>query len=254
MSTQSAKPVLPPSAQTTRTGIRPFPVIKMALAAAVLLGVLLAGRRAAALIPAFTMWVDGLGVWGPLVFAVGYVLATVAFVPGSVLTLAAGAIFGLAKGTALVFLAATTGAAAAFLVSRYVARAAVERRLAGNQRFAAIDQAIGRQGRRIVMLLRLSPVFPFNLLNYGLGLTKVRFVDYLVASVGMLPGTVLYVYYGKVVGDVALLAGGSAVQRGPAYYAVLGLGLAATIVVTTVVTRTARRALQEETGGHSSEN
>ena len=82
----------------------------------------------------------------------------------------------------------------------------------------------GPQGRKIVLLLRLSPVFPFNLLNYALGLTRVRFADYLVASIGMLPGTLLYVYYGKVAGDVARLAGGAAVQRGAAYYGVAGAG------------------------------
>ena len=208
---------------------------------------LVVGRRLGALIPAFAAWVDGLGVWGPAAFVAGYALATVAFVPGSLLTLAAGAIFGLGKGTALVLVAATLGASAAFLVSRYLARGLVERRLAGNERFAAIDRAIGAEGRKIVLLLRLSPVFPFNLLNYALGLTRVRFVDYLVASVGMLPGTLLYVYYGKVAGDVARLAGGTAIRRGPAYYGLVALGLLATVVVTTLVTRTARRALRAVT-------
>ncbi|MEP7176859.1 MAG: TVP38/TMEM64 family protein [Gemmatimonadales bacterium] len=211
----------------------------------------LAGRKAGALIPAFSAWVDGLGVWGPVAFVAGYALAVVAFVPGSLLTLAAGAIFGVVKGTAFVLIAATLGASAAFLVSRYLARGFVERRLEGNERFAAIDRAIGSEGRKIVFLLRLSPVFPFNLLNYALGLTRVRFADYLVASIGMLPGTLLYVYYGKVAGDVARLAGGAPVERGAAYYGVLGLGLLATIVVTTLVTRTARRALKEATDdGH----
>jgi uncharacterized membrane protein YdjX (TVP38/TMEM64 family) len=148
-----------------------------------------------------------------------------------------------------VFIAATLGASAAFLVSRYLARRAVESRLADNPRFAAIDKAVGAQGRKIVFLLRLSPVFPFNLLNYALGLTKVRFIDYFIASLGMLPGTVLYVYYGKLAGDVAALAGGAAVQKDAAYYAVLALGLVATVVVTTIVTRTARRALREATDG-----
>ncbi len=208
-----------------------------------------AGRKAGALIPAFSAWVDGLGVWGPVAFVGGYALAAVAFVPGSLLTLAAGAIFGLGKGTALVLIAATLGASAAFLVSRYLARGFVERRLAGNERFAAIDRAIGTQGRKIVFLLRLSPIVPFNLLNYALGLTRVRFADYLVASIGMLPGTLLYVYYGKVAGDVARLAGGAPVERGPAYYAVLGVGLLATVVATTLITRTARRALDEATSG-----
>jgi len=210
---------------------------------------LVAGRRLGALIPAFTTWVDGLGVWGPVAFVVGYAIATVAFVPGSLLTLAAGAVFGLGKGTALVLVAATLGASAAFLVSRYAARGLVERRLAGNERFAAIDRAIGTEGRKIVLLLRLSPVFPFNLLNYALGLTRVRFADYLVASIGMLPGTLLYVYYGKVAGDVARLAGSPAVPRGAAYYGFVALGLVATVIVTTLVARTARRALQEVTDG-----
>jgi uncharacterized membrane protein YdjX (TVP38/TMEM64 family) len=182
------------------------------------------------------------------VFAAAYAAATVAFVPGSLLTLAAGAIFGLVKGTLLVFAAATVGAGLAFLVSRHLARSAVERRLAGNARFGAIDRAVAREGRKIVFLLRLSPVFPFNLLNYALGLTRVRFGDYLIASVGMLPGTLLYVYYGALAGEVAIVAGGGAPAKGAGYYAVLALGLAATIAVTALVTRTARRALREATG------
>lgn len=220
----------------------------LALAAGLAL-LVLAGREAAAAVPRFSAWVDGLGAWGVVAFVIGYAVATVAFVPGSLLTLGAGAIFGLAQGTALVLVAATLGASAAFLVSRYVARGAVERRLAGNPRLAAIDRAIGEQGWKIVLLLRLSPVFPFNLLNYALGLTRVRFRDYAAASIGMLPGTLLYVYYGKVVGDVARLAGGAGVARGRGYYAVLALGLVATLLVTTIVTRIARRALEEATGG-----
>jgi uncharacterized membrane protein YdjX (TVP38/TMEM64 family) len=225
-------------------------VARALLALAAVAALVVAGRKAGALIPAFSAWVAGLGVWGPVAFVAGYAIAAVAFVPGSLLTLAAGAIFGVGKGTLLVLLAATLGASAAFLVSRYLARGFVERRLAGNERFAAIDRAIGSQGRKIVFLLRLSPVFPFNLLNYALGLTRVRFADYLVASVGMLPGTLLYVYYGKVAGDVARLAGGAPMRRGPAYYGVLVLGLVATVVATTLITRIARRALQEVTDGY----
>jgi uncharacterized membrane protein YdjX (TVP38/TMEM64 family) len=233
---------VPPSAR------RPLPAGKLLIGAAAIAGLIVVGRQAGAYIPQFAQWVNGLGVWGPLVFILGYVAATVAFVPGSLLTLAAGAIFGLGRGVAYVFVAAVLGSAAAFLVSRYVARAAIERRLADNPRFAAIDRAVGARGLEIVLLLRLSPVFPFNLLNYALGLTKVRFIDYLAAAVGMLPGTVLYVYYGKLAGDVAALAGGAAPEKGMGYYAVLILGLVATIVVTTFVTRMARRALKEATG------
>ena len=99
-------------------------------------------------------------------------------------------------------------------------------------RFAAIDRAVGAQGRKIVFLLRLSPIFPFNLLYYALGLTRVRLADYLVASLGMIPGTLLYVYSGKLAGDVAAVAGGAGVERGAGYYALLGLGFLATVVVT----------------------
>jgi uncharacterized membrane protein YdjX (TVP38/TMEM64 family) len=224
------------------------PTVLILVATVVVIGALLGGRELAAVIPAFADRVRSLGALGPVVFVFGYALAAVAFVPGSLLTLAAGAIFGLGPGVVLVFLGATLGAAAAFLVARYVARRPIERALAGNERFAAIDRAIGRDGRWIVFLLRLSPVFPFNLLNYGLGLTTVRFRDYLMASVGMIPGTILYVYYGKIAGDVVALAGGVAPARGPAHYAVLGLGLAATIAVTVMVTRTAKRALTEAVG------
>jgi uncharacterized membrane protein YdjX (TVP38/TMEM64 family) len=205
----------------------------------------LVARAAGGYLPAFAAWVEGLGALGPLVFVAGYAVATVALVPGSLLTLAGGAIFGIVQGTLWVMLGASLGAIAAFLVARYLARGAVERRLARYPRFGALDRAIARQGRRIVFLLRLSPVFPFALLNYALGLTRVRLFDYALACIGMLPGTLLYVYYGKVVGDVAAIAAGMAPERGAAHYVVLGLGLLATVVVTTLVTRIASRALRE---------
>ena len=159
-------------------------------------------------LPEFSAWVDGLGVWGPVVFVLGYTVATVAFIPGSLLTLAGGAIFGLAEGTALVFAGASLGATAAFLASRYMVRGAIERRVAAEPRFAAIDRAVGREGFKIVLLLRLTPVVPFVLLNYALGLTRVKLRDYVLAFSGMLPATLLYVYYGKVVGDLAEIAAG----------------------------------------------
>jgi len=218
------------------------------LVVAAVIALVVVGRSAGDALPRFAGWVEDLGWWGPVVFVVAYAAGVVAMVPGSVLTLAAGAIFGLVQGVVYVFVAATLGAAAAFLVSRHLARALVERRLEGNERFSAIDRAVGNEGRKIVFLLRLSPVFPFSLLNYALGLTRVGFWDYLVASVGMIPGTVLYVYYGKLAGDVASLAGGAEIERGVGYWAVLLLGLAATVAVTALVTRSARRALAAATG------
>lgn len=218
-------------------------ILIAAFVAVALVAVLAGGRQLAALLPAFTAWVEGLGAAGPIAFAAGYILATVLFVPGSLLTLAAGALFGLVKGTLIVMLAASVGASAAFLIARYLARDRIARRVRDDARYAAIDSAIGRAGLKIVVLLRLSPVFPFNLLNYALGLTSVRFVDYLVACLAMLPGTLLYVYYGRVIGDVAALAAGARADRGTADYLLLGIGLLATIIATTVITRTARREL-----------
>ncbi len=205
------------------------------------------GRQLAARIPEFAQYLASLGPMASLLFVFGYIVATIAFVPGSVLTLAAGAIFGLTTGVALVFVAATTGSTIAFLISRYLVRGAVERRVADNTRFRAVDRAIAENGRRIVFLLRLSPVFPFALLNYALGLTQISLRDYMLASIGMLPGTILYVYYGKLAGDVARVAGGTTPPRDAGYYLVLALGLVATIVVTTLVTRMARTALRAAT-------
>ncbi len=218
------------------------------LAALAVMAVVLLGRQGVAALPGFVDWVRGLGPLAPVIFVLGYVVATVAFIPGSLLTLAAGAIFGIPLGTAVVFVGAVLGASAAFALSRTVLRGPIARKVAGDARFAAIDEAVAREGRRIVFLLRLSPAFPFNLMNYALGLTRVRYVDYLVASVGMLPGTLLYVYSGKIAGDVATLAGGAAPPRGAGYYLVLTVGLVATLAVTMMVTRLARRALADATG------
>jgi uncharacterized membrane protein YdjX (TVP38/TMEM64 family) len=220
---------------------------------AVIGALVLGGRTLIGPLQQFAAWVQGLGIWGPVVFVLGYAVATVAFAPGSVLTLAAGALFGLVSGTIYTLAGATLGASLAFLVARYVARRAVERKIAGNQRFQAIDRAVGREGFKIVALLRLSPVFPFNLLNYALGLTRVRFWDYFAASVAMLPGTLLYVYYGKAAGSLAsAFAGrGAPAAEAPskgASWVLLGVGLLATVAVTTYVTRLAGKALRQELG------
>lgn len=220
--------------------------VKAGVAVAALAALFLAGREVAGEIPRFAAWVASLGVWGPVAFIAGYTVAAVLFIPGSWLTLAAGAIFGVAWGVVYVMTGATTGAALAFLIARYLARDRLERRLGADARFAAIDRAVGDEGTRLVVLLRLTPVVPFNLLNYTLGLTRVRFTHYLAGSIGMLPATILYVFTGRLAGDLATLAaGGAATPRGGAYYAFLGLGLGATLAVTVVVTRMARRALGE---------
>ena len=186
--------------------------------------------------------IEGLGPWGPVLFVLLYIVAAVLFVPGSALTLGAGALFGVGLGSVLVSLGATLGATAAFLVGRYFARDWVAKKIEGNTAFAAIDRAVAAEGWKIVGLTRLSPAFPFSLLNYAFGLTRVSLRDYVLASwIGMMPGTVMYVY----LGSLARAAGDR--QRTPGEWALLALGLAATIAVTVFITRIARAALAKRT-------
>jgi uncharacterized membrane protein YdjX (TVP38/TMEM64 family) len=221
--------------------------LKILAALAALAAVLWLGRLGGGYVPQFREWVEGLGFWGPAVFVLGYAVATVAFLPGSLLTLAAGATFGLVEGTLWAFLGATLGSSASFLIARYAARGWVERKLEGRAKLRAIDRAVGREGWKVVALLRLSPAIPYNVLNYLLGLTRVRYLHYLAASVAMLPGTLLYVYYGKVAGDVVSAAGGAG-EKTAWDWALLGVGLAATLAVTVLITRKARAALAEVEG------
>jgi len=232
-------PLLMPDETAPPRGRRGFVV-----AAAVIVGAILLFGGLHPYLVRFALWIEQLGVWGPVVFIAGYAIGTVAFIPGALLTLAGGAVFGLTEGTVYVFLGETLGGAAAFLLSRRLGRRAFEHRLARNPRFRAIDRAIAGEGLKIVFLLRLAPIFPFCFLNYALGLTEIRFRDYLLASLGMLPGTVAYVYYGKLVGDVAALAHGVPMTAGVVSYTLSAVGLIATVLVTVTVARMARSALE----------
>jgi uncharacterized membrane protein YdjX (TVP38/TMEM64 family) len=196
-------------------------------------------------------WIGKLGPRGPVIFVGIYVVATVLFIPGSVLTLGAGAVFGVVLGSVCVSISATLGATAAFLVGRYLARDAIARKIEQNEKFAAIDRAVADEGWKIVFLTRLSPVFPFTLLNYAFGLTRVKLSHYVLASwIGMMPGTVMYVYLGSLVN-----VGAGHRQRTTGEWAVYGVGLLATIAVTVFVTRLARKALAKKISssetGHS---
>ena len=194
--------------------------------------------------------IDRLGVIGAIVFIGVYSLATVAFLPGSILTLGAGVVFGVVKGSLYVFLGATLGATLAFLTGRYLARDFVAKRLDGNDRFEAIDQAVGEAGFQIVLLTRLSPLFPFNLLNYAYGLTQVKLQDYVLASVGMIPGTILYVYIGSLFSNLAdLFAHSQERSKTPLELVLYGMGLVITLGGTVYVTQIARQALQRKISG-----
>ena len=191
-------------------------------------------------------WVDDLGAIAPIAFILIYIVSTVAFLPGSVLTLGAGVVFGVIQGSIYVFIGATIGATLAFLVGRYLARGWISKKIAGNKKFSAIDRAVGNEGFKIVTLTRLSPIFPFNLLNYGLGVTGVSLKDYVLASVGMIPGTIMYVYIGSLAGNIATIGSETQPDANPiAQWAIRILGFAATVAVTLYVTKIARKALDE---------
>ena len=195
----------------------------------------------------FNDWVGQMGVAGVFIFIGVYALATVLLAPGSILTFGAGFAFGLWKGFLAVSAGATLGASLAFLIGRFIARDKVEAIARRNETFREIDNAIGEEGAKLIFLLRLSPVIPFNLSNYFYGLTAVRFWPYALASwIGMMPGAFLYVYIGTAGRDAVLAAaGGEAIKRGWQYWTFTGVGLAATIIVTIWVTKIARSALRK---------
>lgn len=191
-------------------------------------------------------WINNQGALGGIVFILLYIVATVAFLPGSILTLGAGVVFGVFLGSFYVFIGATIGATAAFLVGRYLARGWVANKIAGNQKFAAIDRAVGREGLKIVLLTRLSPVFPFNLLNYAYGVTGVSLKDYFLGTIGILPGTIMYVYLGSLAGNLATLGAGEQPSNPTVQWTIRIIGFIATVAVTVYVTKIARKALDEE--------
>ncbi len=225
--------------------------VKLLVAAAVIAGVVVLGQLVdlrGALTQSLDR-IDGMGWAGMGLFIAVYVAACIFLLPASVLSLGAGAIYGVAVGTALVSVSATLGASAAFLAGRYLARNWIMKRIEGNPVFRAIDESIAAEGWKIVALTRLSPAIPFNLLNYGLGLTRVAFGHYVLASwFFMFPGILLYVYIGGIAGDL-VQSGGEARQRGPLEWTMLGIGLAATAAVTALLTRIARNALRQRIDG-----
>lgn len=188
-------------------------------------------------------WVESLGAIGAIAFVGIYIVATVAFLPGSILTLGAGVVFGVWLGAIYVFIGATIGATAAFFVGRYLARDWVATKIAGNDQFSAIDRAVGKEGLKIVVLTRLSPVFPFNLLNYAFGLTGVSLRDYVIGSLGMIPGTLMYVYIGSLAGNLALIGTAAQPTNPTLQWTIRIVGFIATVVVTVYITRIAKQAL-----------
>jgi uncharacterized membrane protein YdjX (TVP38/TMEM64 family) len=193
------------------------------------------------------LWVKNLGSAGIFAFVVLYNLATILFIPGSLLTLGGGALYGVVWGSVYVVVAATLGATIAFLIGRYFARNWVSQQLQRYPKFQAIDAAVAGEGLKIVLLTRLSPVFPFNLLNYAFGVTCVSLKDYVIGSLGMIPGTVMYVYIGALAGDIAVLGTPQqiSIQAQIAQWLIKIIGLLATVTVTLYITRIAQKALNQ---------
>jgi uncharacterized membrane protein YdjX (TVP38/TMEM64 family) len=193
-------------------------------------------------------WIEGLGAIAPLAFIVMYNLATVLLIPGSILTLGSGVLFGLWWGSLYVFFAATLGATLAFWIGRNVARNWVSEKMSRYPKFEAIDTAVAKEGFKIVLLTRLSPLFPFNLLNYAFGITQVSLKDYVLGSIGMIPGTILYVYIGSLIGSLAQLGIQGQMldpQTVRLQWITKIIGFIATIAVTVYITRIAKKALDE---------
>ncbi|HEX3585688.1 MAG TPA: TVP38/TMEM64 family protein [Candidatus Angelobacter sp.] len=196
----------------------------------------------------FIQWAKGMGPTGGVVYALFYIAGTALFFPGLPLTLGAGFLYGAVIGTLVVSPASVAGASLAFLIARYFARDWVTRRLKKYPQAAAIDRAIEKNGFKAVVLLRLQPVLPFNILNYALGLTSIRLRDYMLASwIGMFPATVLYVYLGSVMNDISDLLRGRP-NSGVAGRFLLWGGLAAIVVLVWWLGRIAKKALRDEMG------
>ena len=198
--------------------------------------------------------INELGPWKPIGYIILYMLACVIAIPGSLLTLAGGVLFGVGFGTIYVSIAATLGATCAFLVGRYVLRSWIVKKLGSNLKFQALDEAVAREGWRIVLLVRLCPIFPFPVINYGFGITRVSLKEYVLASwLGMLPATIVLVYIGSLAGTLANLTGSKPRARTPLEWTLYAIGLVVAVIVTIYITRIARRALAEKTASKSAQ-
>jgi uncharacterized membrane protein YdjX (TVP38/TMEM64 family) len=226
-----------------------FKSIGKILLATCLLGVAIAAAKYfqfQQLIYTVLAWIKTLGYLAPISFISIYNLATILLIPGSLLTIGGGFIFGVVWGSVYVLIAATLGATFAFLIGRYLSRDWVRRQLDKYPKFKAIETAVSKEGLQVVLLTRLSPIFPFNLLNYAFGVTGVSLKDYVLGSIGMIPGTVLYVYIGSLVSDLALV-GTSAQPDNPLLkWTIRSIGLIATVAVTIYITHIAKKALDEQ--------
>ena len=224
------------------------PLAKVGLLAAVVIALFAASRflPVEAWLKAFNQWIGDLGAAGLVIFVFAYAASALLMLPGAILTVGSGLIFGLGWGFAAVSVGSTLGASLAFLLGRFVARDKIRALTADKPKFRQIDRAIGERGAKLIFLLRLSPVVPFNLSNYFYGLTAVKFWPYVLASwLGMMPGTLAYVYFGTLGRAAAQSAADAGPERGPLEWTLLTVGLAATFAVTIWVSKIARNAVRQ---------
>jgi uncharacterized membrane protein YdjX (TVP38/TMEM64 family) len=192
-------------------------------------------------------WIHNLGPWAPVAYILFYAISCVIAIPGSVLTLAGGFLFGIGAGTLYVSIGATLGATLAFLAGRYLLRRWIVGRIGSNLKFQALDEAVAREGWKMVLLVRLCPIFPFPVTNYGFGITRISLKEYVLASwIGMMPAMVVLVYIGSLASSLANLGSGGR-TRTPLEWTLYVIGLIMAVVVTIYITRVAKRALQEKT-------
>jgi uncharacterized membrane protein YdjX (TVP38/TMEM64 family) len=187
-----------------------------------------------------------LGGWGPVLFIGIYIVAAITLAPAFLLTFSAGAVFGLWRGTVLTYIGAVLGASAVYAVAAPLARSRLLRWIDRDPRVSATRRAVVKDSAWIMFLLRLSPLVPYNLLNYALSLSGVSYRDYLLASLGMIPAIIMYAYYGTIAGDVTRILAGVSPKRGTEYYVMLVVGLIATFVATHMISRAAKKAIAQE--------
>jgi uncharacterized membrane protein YdjX (TVP38/TMEM64 family) len=183
-------------------------------------------------------WIQGLGPWAPVVFILLYVVTVLIFLPAAILTAGGGFIFGMATGALYVLIAATIAANICFLLGRHIARGWIAHRLEAQPRFKALDEAVARDGWKIVALVRLAPVFPFSITSYAFGLTRVPLGQYFLANFAMIPGTLMYVYFGSIARDLT--------ERPTTPPWVKWTVFALTLVVVLYITRFAKRVLSQK--------
>ncbi|MES2522053.1 MAG: VTT domain-containing protein [Gemmatimonadota bacterium] len=200
---------------------------------------LLGARLLTPFLPDLTRMVGSTGVWAPVVFIAVYVAVVVLMLPAFMVIIVGGAVFGFGKGVVLSMVGAMIGGTIAFLIARHFARDLVLRRIAAHPALASIDRVVGDSGMKIVFLLRLSQAVPYVLSNYALGVTRVRLLDFVVGTLGLIPTVLTFSAYGSA----STAFGGSGAPTTSPW--VVGLSIVATVILALVLGRIAKRALQE---------